>query len=80
MSAEAYQRPPAHVGQMTFAAAEHERQVNELRAQAAKRFWELYFDQQLQWYGVRDQLGRILQHPRPLAELRGFFAGQPPQA
>jgi len=65
---------------MSFAAAEHERQLNELREQAGRRFWEVYYDENLHWYGVRDQLGRILQAPRPLPELRGFFAGQLPQA
>jgi len=58
----------------------HQRQLEELREQASRRFWELYFDEALGWYGVRDQLGRILQHPRPFTELRGFFAGQLPQA
>jgi len=58
----------------------HERQLEELRVQASRRFWDLYFDESLGWYGVRDQLGRILHPPRPLSELRGFFAGQLPQA
>lgn len=82
MSAETYPRPrpQSHGEQMTFAAAEHERQINELKELATRRFWELFFDRQLNWYGVRDQVGRIVQQPRPLAELRGFFAGQPPQA
>ena len=57
-----------------------ERQLAELREQAAKRFWEIYHDDSLGWHGVRDALGRTLQAPRPLAELRGFFAGLPPQA
>ena len=56
------------------------RQVDELKAQAEKRFWELYFDEGLGWWGVRDQLGRILKEPRPLVELRGFFGGLPFQA
>ena len=82
MSAETYQRPrPAsHSEQMSFAAAEHQRQVDELQSLAEKRFWVLYFDEQLHWYGVRDQVGRILAQPRPLAELRGFFGGLSPQA
>ena len=82
MSVETHVRPaPAsHGEQMSFAAAEHERQLNELREQAGRRFWEVYYDESLHWYGVRDQLGRILQAPRPLPELRGFFANQPPQA
>lgn len=82
MSAETHlrPRPQSHAEQMAGAAANYERQVDELRALAAKRFWELYFDEQLKWHGIRDQLGRIVQQPRPLAELRGFFAGQPPQA
>ena len=82
MSVETYARPrPAtHSEQMDWAAANYERQLNDLREMAAKRFWEIYFDEGLRWYGVRDQLGRILKEPRPLSELRGFFAGLAPQA
>jgi len=82
MSAETHVRPrmASHPEQMASAASDYERQVNELRRLAELRFWDLYFDEQLKWYGVRDQVGRILQQPRPLSELRGFFAGQPPQA
>ena len=82
MSVKTYTRPrPAtHSEQMDWAAADHERQLSELREQAGRRFWEIYFDEGLRWYGVRDQLGRILKEPRPLAELRGFFAGLAPQA
>ena len=82
MSAETYQRPrPAsHAEQLSFAAAEHQRQVNELQSLAEKRFWVLYFDQQLHWYGVKDQVGRILAQPRPLSEIRGFFSSQPSQS
>ena len=82
MSAETYvrPRPASHPEQMTSAAADYQRQVDELRRLAELRFWKLFFDRQLSWYGIRDSVGRILQHPRPLSELRGFFAGQPPQA
>lgn len=73
-------RPASHSEQMSFAAAEYQRQVDELQRQAEKRFWVLYFDEQLHWYGVKDQLGRILAQPRPLSEIRGFFASQPAQA
>lgn len=82
MSAETYVRPrmATHAEQVAGAAADYQRQVEELRRLAELRFWELYFDEQLKWFGVRDQVGRILQHPRPLSELRGFFSGLAPQA
>jgi len=82
VSAKTYQRPrPAsHPEQLSFAAADYQRQVDELQALAEKRFWVLYFDQQLHWFGVKDGVGRILAHPRPLSEIRGFFASQPAQA
>lgn len=82
MSTETYQRPrPAsHSEQMSFAAANYQRQVDELQSLAERRFWVLYFDEHLRWYGVKDQVGRILAQPRPLPELRGFFAGLPPQS
>jgi hypothetical protein len=73
-------RPATHSEQMAWAKDSHERQLNELRKQAGKRFWEIYFDEGLGWYGVRDQVGRILKEPRPLSEIRGFFGGLPPQA
>jgi len=60
--------------------ANEEKQLTELREQAAKRFWEIYYDETLRWHGVKDQLGRVLKEPRPLSELRGFFAGLPAQA
>ena len=54
--------------------------VEALRKEAGKRFWELYWDENLHWYGVRDQLGRIMCSPRPETAIRGFFAGLEPQA
>lgn len=82
MSAETHvrPRPASHGEQVAGAAADYQRQISDLRDLAAKRFWELFFDEQLKWYGVRDQVGRIMQHPRPLSELRGFFSGLKPQA
>lgn len=58
----------------------YEQGIEALRTEAGKRFWELYWDEGLRWYGVRDSWGRIMFHPRPEAEIRGFFAGLGPQA
>lgn len=58
----------------------HAERIQALQHEAGKRFWELYYDENLHWYGVRDQLGRIVFHPRPEAEIRGFFARLSPQA
>lgn len=58
----------------------HAERIQALQQEAEKRFWELYWDENLHWYGVRDQWGRIMFHPRPEAEIRGFFASLEPQA
>lgn len=82
MSAETVTRPRpmSHGEQLSFAADNYQRQVNELQTLAEKRFWTLYYDEQLHWYGVKDALGRIIQSPTILPTLRGFFASQPSQA
>ena len=82
MSVETFDRPkPAsHSEQMDWRQVNYERQISELKQLAGKRFWELYFDKNLRWWGVRDSWGRIVFHPRPEAEIRGFFANQPFQA
>lgn len=82
VSAESYVRPrPAtQAEQLESAAAHHQKQIDDLRNLAEKRFWTLFFDNQFLWWGVKDAVGVIVHPPRPLSELRGFFAGLPPQA
>ena len=68
-------------GDMTKAHADRCRaEIERLGNEAKKRFWELYFDESLRWYGIKDHVGRIVCSPRPESQLRGFFAGLPPQA
>ena len=66
--------------QPSFHARRHQEAIESLKQQAEKRFWELYFDESLRWYGIKDHVGRIVCSPRPESQLRGFFAGLPPQA
>lgn len=56
------------------------RQRDELQALAEKRFWKLVPDENGSWFEVQDQLGRTLYGPAHFPALRGFFAGQLPQA
>jgi len=58
----------------------HNRQLNDLKAEAEKRFWTLKPDETGNLHGVYDQLGRELYPPSHLMSLRGFFAGLPAQA
>lgn len=82
MSAETYQRPrtASHAEQMSHAEQEYRRQVDELRAEAEKRFWKLVSVENGLRFEVQDQLGRILYGPAHFPSLRGFFANQLPQA
>jgi hypothetical protein len=57
-----------------------QRQVDELQAQAACRFWHLFYDGPQGWFGVSDSAGRIVKAPCPLMELRGFFSNLPNQS
>lgn len=64
----------------TFAAQEWERQLNELQAQASKRFWSLVPVGNGNQFEVHDQLGRVLYGPNSFMGLRGFFKNLPLQA
>lgn len=67
-------------GTISWNEANYQRQIDELKQLASKRFWELYWDESLRWWGVRDSWGKIICQPRPESQLRGFFAGLNAQA
>jgi len=62
-------------------AARHEAEIAALEREAAKRFWRLVpEDQTRSRYFVEDAVGRAIYGAEFPAQIRGFFAGLPPQA
>ena len=77
---ELREKVPTEGDVLTAHAERCRAEVERLGNEAKKRFWELYWDETLRWYGIKDQVGRIVCSPRPESQIRGFLAGIPPQA
>lgn len=59
----------------------HEAEVARLEHEAAKRFWRLVPEDATRGrFMLEDAVGRRIYGPEYLPQLRGYFAGLPPQA
>ena len=74
------EKSPAEVANMSFEEKQFYLKVQDLKMQAARRFWSIALDEATGWYSVLNQLGHVVHPPSPLRNTRGFFESLPPQA